>query len=104
MIPVPMTFAMGLDPLAFLVESASNFSSVERLFARQRLPLALIDSPNYRIPLAAMSSLLDDAGEIVGDRAFGIRVGMQMKHTGFGIWARYLTSAPSLLEALRRAI
>lgn len=104
MIPVPMTFAMGFGPLASLVESASNYGTVERLFERQRLPLALIDSPNYRIPLTAMSDLLDDAGKIVGDRAFGIRVGMQMKHTGFGIWARYLASAPSLSGALRRAI
>jgi AraC-like DNA-binding protein len=101
---VHMTFAMGFGPLPLLVERASNFSRVERLFERQNLPVVLIDNPNHRIPVVRMSDLFEDAGEIVGDRAFGIRVGMQMKHAGFGIWARYLACAPSLLEALRRSI
>lgn len=104
MIPLHMTFAMGFGSLPLLVESASNWSRVERLFERQRLPLALIDNPNQRIPLARMIGLFEDAGETVGDRAFGTRVGMQMNHTGFGIWARYIASAQSLMEALRRAI
>lgn len=103
MIPLHMTFAMGMGSLPFLVESATNWSRVERLFERQRLPLALIDNPNHRIPLARMIGLFEDAGEIVGDRAFGLRVGMQMKHAGYGMWARYIASAPSLLEALRRS-
>lgn len=98
-----MTTALGFGRLPFLVESASNWSRVERLFERQGLPLTLIDHPHHRIPLSAMIGLFEGAGEIVGDRAFGLRVGMQMKHAGYGMWARYVASAPSLLKALQRS-
>jgi AraC-like DNA-binding protein len=99
----PMTRAMGLGNLPYIVEAASSWSMVERLFERHRLPLAIIDHPLQRIPLAPVIGLFEDAGEALGDRTFGLRVGTQLKHTGFGLWAKYVGSAPTLLAALRRS-
>ena len=98
-----MTSALGFGSLPFLLESASNWSMVERLFERNRVPLTVIEHPQHRIPLAAMVRLFEGAGEIVGDRAFGLRVGQRLSHKGYGIWARHVSSASSLSGALRRS-
>lgn len=97
------TAALGFGSLPLLIEEASSWSTVERLFERHRLPISVIDNPNQRIPLAAMIHLFEDGAEIVGDRTLGLRVGMRLKHSGYGLWARYITSADNLQGALSRS-
>ena len=100
---VPMTRALGMGALPAFVEEAAGHRSLQGLFDRQRLPLSLIDNREMRLPFAAMQQLFEDAARVLGDRTFGLRVGQQMTHTGYGLWGRYLASAPTLEGAIRRA-
>ena len=101
---IPMTRALGMGPLPTFVEEMAGHRALQRIFHRQRLPLSLIDNRDMRLPLAAMRALFEDAAREVGDRGFGLRVGEEMTHAGFGLWARYIASAPTLERAIRRSV
>lgn len=101
---VPMTRALGMGALPAFVEEAAGPRALQRIFDRQRLPLSLIDHRDHRMPLVAMQLLFEDAAREIGDRALGLRVGEEMTHAGYGLWSRYLTSAPTLEGAIRRAV
>lgn len=100
---VPMTRALGMGALPTFVEEGAGHRQLQRIFERQRLPFSLIDNREMRLPFAAMQQLFEDAARVLGDRTFGLRVGQQMTHTGYGLWGRYLASPPTLEGAVRRA-
>lgn len=101
---VPMTRALGMGALPSFVERDAGHRCLERIFDRQRLPFALIDNRELRLPYMALQQLFDDAAREVGDRAFGLRVGDEMTHTGYGLWGRYAASAPTFEGAVQRTI
>jgi len=100
---VPMTRALGMGALPTFVEEGAGHRQLQRLFERQQLPFSVIDNREMRMPFAAMQELFEHAARVLGDRTFGLRVGQQMTHTGYGLWGRYLASAPTLEGAIRRA-
>jgi AraC-like DNA-binding protein len=51
-----------------------------------------------------MVDIFDQSNRITGERTFGLDVGLAMKHTCYGLWMEYSATAPTLREAIHRAI
>jgi len=100
---IALTRARGMGRLPGLVEQAVGWGSLERLFWRLDLPVAVIAEPDIVIPLEVMVDLFEEASREVGDQNFGLRVGKSMTFADYGMWGRYLGSAPTLAKALVRA-
>jgi AraC-like DNA-binding protein len=100
--PIPMTTATGMGPLPELLERFAGAKAVERSFERENLPLALIEDPENRIPLASLVRLFEHAGREVGDRLFGLRVGLGMAPGAYGLWTEYAAGGRTLQDALIR--
>ena len=100
---IALTRARGMGGLPHLVEQAVGWRGLERLFGRLNLPVAVLAEPDMAMPLEVMVDLFEDASREVGDHAFGLRVGQAMTFADYGMWGRYLGSAPTLVMALVRA-
>ena len=100
---IALTRARGMGGLPGLVEDAVGWRSLERLFGRLELPVAVLGEPDMVIPLEVMLDLFEEASREVGDETFGLRVGKAMTFANYGMWGRYLGSAPTLADALVRA-
>jgi AraC-like DNA-binding protein len=91
-----------MGDLPGLLEKAVGFGRVERVFVESGLPVSLIDYPDRMIPLKSMVDLFENAGAAAGDRCFGLRVGLEMGHSAYGMMAAYASQAPTLHNALKR--
>lgn len=95
------TRASTLGPIADVV--ATQGGSIERVFRRAELPLRLIESPDTLVPLREHFRLLSLAARELHDDAFGGRLGSQTSLAGLGVYGKWVTQAPTLLEAMHRA-
>ncbi|WP_245444129.1 AraC family transcriptional regulator [Bradyrhizobium sp. Y36] len=77
--------------------------SIERVFRRADLPLALLESPDTLLPLRDHFRLLMVTSRELHDDIFAARLGRQTSMAGLGVFGRWVTQAPTLLEAIQRA-
>jgi AraC-like DNA-binding protein len=95
------TRASTLGPIAKVVAAAGG--SIERVFRRADLPLALLESPDTLLPLRDHFRLLMVTSRELHDDVFAARLGRQTSMAGLGVYGRWVTQAPTLLEAIQRA-
>ncbi|MCP1745676.1 hypothetical protein ABIF65_007354 [Bradyrhizobium japonicum] len=95
------TRASTLGPIAKVVTAAGG--SIERVFRRADLPLALLESPDTLLPLRDHFRLLMVTSRELHDEVFAARLGRQTSIAGLGVFGRWVTQAPTLLEAIQRA-
>ena len=95
------TRASTLGPIAEVVTAAGG--SIERVFRRADLPLALLDAPDTLLPLRDHFRLLLLASRELHDEIFAARLGRQTSMAGLGVFGRWVAQAPTLLEAIQRA-
>jgi AraC-like DNA-binding protein len=100
---IALTRVRGMGGLPNLVGEAVGWRALERLFGRLDLPVAVLAEPDMAMPLDVMIDLFEEASREVGDHAFGLRVGQAMTFADYGLWGRYVGSAPMLAMALVRA-
>ncbi len=95
------TRASALGPISDFVETHGG--SIERVFSRVDLPLAILDHPDLPLPLGEQFKVLSQSGREIGDPFFGASLGRQVsmeKLSEFGAW---VTSAPTLASAIDRS-
>ncbi len=95
------TRASALGPISDFVDARGG--SIERIFSRADLPLALLDNPDLPLPLRDQFKILSEAGREIGDPFFGASLGRQVsmkKLSAFGAW---VSSAPTLAGAIDRS-
>ena len=95
------TRASALGPIADFVDARGG--SIERIFRRADLPLALLDNPDLPLPLRDQFKILGEAGREIGDPFFGASLGRQVsmkKLSAFGAW---VSSAPTLAGSIDRS-
>lgn len=95
------TRASALGPISDFVETRGG--SIERIFERVNLPLALLDNPDLPLPLAEQFKVLSEAGREIGDPFFGAALGRLVsmeKLSAFGAW---VTGAPTLAGSIDRS-
>lgn len=95
------TRASAFGPIAGFVDHRGG--SIERVFQRADLPLALLDHPNQPLPLQEQFRLLHEAGREIGSPYVGAELGQLVqleKLSAFGTW---VSSAASLANAIDRA-
>ncbi|WP_461318596.1 AraC family transcriptional regulator ligand-binding domain-containing protein [Bradyrhizobium barranii] len=73
------------------------------MFRRADLPLALLESPDTLLPLRDHFRLLMVTSRELHDEVFAARLGRQTSIAGLGVFGRWVTQAPTLLEAIQRA-
>ncbi|BBU61872.1 transcriptional regulator [Methylosinus sp. C49] len=95
------TRASTLGPIAEVVGGAGG--SIERVFRRAELPLGLLESPDTLLPLRDHFRLLAASSRELGDEAFAARLGRRTSIAGLGVYGKWVTLAPTLLEAVHRA-
>ena len=95
------TRASTLGPIAEVVTAAGG--SIERVFRRADLPLALLDSPDTLLPLRDHFRLLMVTSRELHDEVFAARLGRQASMAGLGVFGRWVAQASTLLEAIQRA-
>jgi len=99
-----MTTATGFGPLPELLVERCGERAVQRAFAAERLPLALVEQRRHLVPFASMLGLFEQAAQLAGDRCFGFDVGAGMTERCYGTWLEYAAGAPTLGEALARTV
>lgn len=99
---VEMTRVRGMGRLPQLLEDAVGFGRAERVFADTAMPFSPIEHPDAPMPMTTMVDLFEISGSAVGDRCFGLRVGLDMGHLGFGKMTAFAAQAPTLFHALER--
>jgi len=95
------TRASALGPISDFVEAHGG--SIERVFNRVDLPLAILDNPDLPLPLCEQFKVLSQSGREIGDPFFGASLGrlVNMKNlSAFGAW---VTSAPTLASSIDRS-
>lgn len=95
------TRASALGPITDFVETRGG--SIERVFNRVDLPLALLDNPDLPLPLTEQFKVLSEAGREIGDPFFGAAIGRFVrmdKLSSFGAW---VCGAPTLASAIDRS-
>lgn len=99
---VPLTKATGMGPLPDLVEDMAGSKALERIFAKTQLPFAIVENREQEILMPQMVQLFENASHEVGDRLFGLRVGLEMEPGVYGKWTRYAAEADTLETAILR--
>jgi AraC-like DNA-binding protein len=95
------TRASTLGPIAEVVTAAGG--SIGRVFRRADLPLGLLNSPDTLVPLREHFRLLSTASRELQDELFSARLGRQVTLANLGVYARWVTQAACLHEAIHRA-
>ncbi|MFG1287960.1 helix-turn-helix domain-containing protein [Xanthobacter versatilis] len=96
--------AKGFGALPEQIERQAGEQALIDMFAREHLPMALRDAPQTPIPLHSMMGLFARGAAALDHRTFGLDVGEEMTHRGYGLWIEHAAAAPTLGEGLRRAI
>lgn len=96
--------AKGFGGLPARVEQQAGERVLFDVFEKERLPLALRDAPDMPMPLHSMVSLFARSAAALDSRTFGLDIGEQMTHRGFGLWLEYSAAGLTLGEGIRRAI
>ena len=94
--------ASGIGPLPILLEGMAGVKPLERVFRKSNLPLAVIEHPDQEILMTQMVQLFENASREVGDRLFGLRVGLEMDPAAYGKWTLYASEADHLEDAIHR--
>lgn len=100
---VAFTHLRDMGPLPTLVEQGRGTSALEEIFASEGLPVAAAYEREGYVPVRTMVSLMERAARSLGDDHFGIRLGLQMAPTDFGLWVRYVIGAPTVGAMIRRS-
>ncbi|MBG0810963.1 AraC family transcriptional regulator ligand-binding domain-containing protein [Methylosinus sp. H3A] len=95
------TRASTLGPIAEVVTATGG--SIERVFRRAELPIGLMESPDTLLPLRDHCRLLAASARELADEAFAARLGRKTTIAGLGVYGKWVTQAPTLLEAIHRA-
>jgi len=101
---IAMVRATGFGDLPDRLERLAGERRLIDTFEREGLPLAVRDMPTTPMPLRSMIALFARSSAILDNRTLGLEVGESMRHAGYGLWIAYCTGAPTLGEALRRAV
>lgn len=101
---VALVRARGFGSLPEFVERQAGERTLVDIFEKVGLPLALRDDPMMPLPLPSMMNLFERAACALDNRAFGLEVGEQMTHRGYGLWIDYSTGAETLGGALHRLV
>ena len=101
---VPMTKAIGMGSLPQLVEDMGSFGQLCNVFEQERLPLALIENRDMRLPITTVANVFERSARAVGDRTLGLRVGRAFSPETYGNWIEYSTASENLGGAILRCI
>lgn len=100
----PLVRAKGFGGLPERVEREAGERVLFDIFEQEGVPLALRETPDMPMPLHAMVGLFARGAAALDCRTFGLDIGEQMTHRGFGLWLEYSAAAPTLGEGIGRAI
>lgn len=95
------TRASALGPISDFVETRGG--SIERIFERVDLPLALLDNPDLPLPLREQFKVLSEAGREIGDPYFGAALGRLVRMENLSAFGAWVSSAPTLAGAIDRS-
>ncbi|MGH1483480.1 MAG: AraC family transcriptional regulator ligand-binding domain-containing protein [Geminicoccales bacterium] len=95
------TRASALGPISDFVETRGG--SIERVFNRVDLPLALLDNPDLPLPLREQFKVLSEAGREIGDPFFGAALGRLVRMDKLSAFGAWVSSAPTLAGAIDRS-
>lgn len=101
---VPLTRAIGFGSLPSVVEDRAGHRALVRAFAEVGLPLELTRLVDTPIPSGAMVELFNRCAHILGDRTFGLDIGLDMERHAYGLWGQYGLLAPTLGDSIQRYI
>jgi len=95
------TRASALGPISDFVETRGG--SIERIFNRVDLPLALLNNPDLPLPLREQFKVLSEAGREIGDPFFGAALGRHVRMEKLSAFGAWVSSAPTLASAIDRS-
>lgn len=95
------TRASALGPITDFVETRGG--SIERVFRRVDLPLALLDNPDLPLPLTEQFKVLSEAGREIGDPFFGAAIGRFVRMEKLSAFGAWVCGAPTLASAIDRS-
>jgi len=102
--PIPsFTRAVHLETMAGLVAKAAGPSALMQIYDDQDVSPTLIDQPGALLLRRDYIGLYLRAAQVMEVQSLGLVAGASCKFSRLGPYGRYVSAAPSLLEALVRA-
>ena len=102
MVPLANSAAFGL--LLKVLERIGRPQYLENALARQGLPVQLLDAPDIHFPLCRLPAVYEDTLRKAGVRSIGGFANRYCRFSDLGLFGRYVTDAPDLVTATRRAL
>jgi len=100
---VPLVSTQDVVSLAAIVEDMSGSRTVNRAFRIQGLPDRLRHDVTSFIPNTEYIKLIENFARLTGLPNFGVMIGELSPFAELGAYGRYVTNAPTLEHAIRRA-
>ena len=100
---IPFVSTGDIVSLAAIVEDMSGPGTVNRAFRMQALPDSLRHDLSSFIPNTEYVKLLEKFARLTGQPHFGVMIGELYPFAEMGEYGRYVSSAPTLEHAIRRA-
>lgn len=97
-----MIHAGALGGVPEFIAEVGGWRAVDRAFSAVGLTAQIVDFPERRIPMQLVSSVIESGAREIGDAEIGLLLWHHISVKTYGTWGRYLTSAPTLREALNR--
>ncbi len=96
--PIALTRASQMIHVADTLER--NGVSAERLLEKSGLPMWHFCDPDDLIPTCHIYTLLGEAAQSLGNRMFGLQVGLESSIGTLGSYGKVISSAPTIKHAL----
>ena len=96
--PIALTRASQLIHVTDTLEGMGVSS--EGLLESLGLPMWHYGDPNDLVPTRHIHALMGQAARVLGDRMFGLKVGLQTSLASLGAYGKVITSAPTIKHAL----
>ena len=93
-----------MGALPGILEEMEGRRALHRVFAKENLPLDLVDNRGMQLPQKSLVALFEGAAHATGDRLFGFHVGQSMLPGDYGLWMRFSAGGRTLAEALQRCV
>jgi AraC-like DNA-binding protein len=79
---------------------AAHGGSIDRVFSRSDLPVALLERPEILIPLKDQFRLLEQGAKITGDPLFGARLGKDVRVRNLSTFGHLVSKCDTLRDAI----
>lgn len=100
---IPMVSAAEFAAIVATVNAQFGAEATQKVFERHGFAKALLKDPTTQLPNAEYMRFLEACARVTGEHLLGAKIGDGVSFSELGLYGKYVSAAPSLAIALKRA-